>query len=80
MLKVAEREQVKLEAIVVERRVFEQRCLMREVKRKLGEAEGDEDLLVSRREKRRKREDGSVAYVPLSFLLTVSLGRFSLTT
>jgi enhancer of polycomb-like protein len=63
MLKVAEREQVKLEAIVVERRVFEQRCLMREVKRKLGEAEGDEDLLVSRREKRRKREDGSVAYV-----------------
>ena len=60
MLKVAEREQIKLDSIISERQIFEQRCEMREVKRKLGEAEGDEDLLVSRREKRRKGEDGSV--------------------
>jgi len=63
MLKVAEREQVKLEAIMVEKKMFDQRCEMREVKRKLGEAEGDEDLLISRREKRRKREDGSIGLV-----------------
>ncbi|GAA5914529.1 Epl1p [Sporobolomyces salmoneus] len=66
MLKVAEREQIKLDSIIAEREIFEQRCEMREVKRKLGEAEGDEDLLVSRREKRRKREDGSIGALRLS--------------
>ena len=77
MLKVAEREQVKLEAIMVEKKMFDQRCEMREVKRKLGEAEGDEDLLISRREKRRKREDGSIGLV-LNSSLFILLSRAEL--
>ncbi|GAA6063175.1 hypothetical protein JCM10212_003110 [Sporobolomyces blumeae] len=66
MVKVAERERIKLESIINERKVFEHRCEMREIKRRLGEAEGDEELLVSRREKKRKREDGSVGALRLS--------------
>lgn len=54
---------------MVEKKMFDQRCDMREVKRKLGEAEGDEDLLISRREKRRKREEGSIGFVSCSIPL-----------
>ncbi|GAA5877392.1 hypothetical protein JCM1840_006086 [Sporobolomyces johnsonii] len=66
MVKVAERERLKLEAIEVERQVFDRRCEMRELKRRLNEPDGDEELLISRREKRRKREDGSVGSLRLS--------------
>ncbi|GAA5959561.1 hypothetical protein JCM21900_003197 [Sporobolomyces salmonicolor] len=66
MVKVAERERLKLEAIEVERQVFDRRCEMRELKRRLNEPDGDEELLISRREKKRKREDGSVGSLRLS--------------
>ncbi|GAA6003382.1 hypothetical protein JCM10207_000307 [Rhodosporidiobolus poonsookiae] len=57
MVKVHERERLKLDGIEVEKRVFEERCAMRELKRRLNEPDGDEELLISRREKKRKRDD-----------------------
>lgn len=68
MLKTRERERLKLEAIELERKVFEARVETRELKRRLNEAEGDEDILIGRREKKRKKEDGQQAagYVDLS--------------
>lgn len=53
---VLSRERIKREAVELEKAIFEGRCLIREMKRNLNEAEGDEELLVSKREKRRKRE------------------------
>lgn len=57
LIKVLDRERCKREAAATEARVFEHRSRMREIKRKLGENEGDEMLLISRREKRRKRDE-----------------------
>ncbi|BGP18848.1 hypothetical protein JCM10213_003503 [Rhodosporidiobolus nylandii] len=57
MVKVQERERMKLDAIQLERRVFDERCEMRELKRRLNEPDGDEELLISRREKKRRREE-----------------------
>ncbi|PLW04862.1 hypothetical protein PCANC_28286 [Puccinia coronata f. sp. avenae] len=53
---VLARERTKREAVELEKAIFEGRCLIREMKRSLNEADGDEDLLVSKKEKRRKRE------------------------
>jgi len=53
---VLARERTKREAVELEKAIFEGRCLIREMKRSLKEADGDEDLLVSKKEKRRKRE------------------------
>ncbi|SCV67942.1 BQ2448_63 [Microbotryum intermedium] len=61
MLKVRERERLKLEAIELERKVFEVRVEARELKRRLGEADGDEELLVSRRDKKRRKEEVAAA-------------------
>ncbi|GAA6033410.1 hypothetical protein JCM8097_006737 [Rhodosporidiobolus ruineniae] len=66
MLKVQERERLKLDGIQVERKVFEGRCEVRELKRRLNEPDGDEDLLVSRREKKRRREDSAAGPLRLS--------------
>ena len=68
MLKTRDRERLKLEAIELERKIFESRVEMRDLKRHVGEAEGDEDLLIGRREKRRRREDASqsAGYVSVS--------------
>ncbi|KAM0747125.1 hypothetical protein T439DRAFT_106245 [Meredithblackwellia eburnea MCA 4105] len=57
MVKTRDRERLKLESFQAERRIFEARVEMRDLKRRLGEAEGDEDLLIGRREKKRKREE-----------------------
>jgi enhancer of polycomb-like protein len=54
LLKVLERERCKRELAVAEGKIFEDRVRMRELKRKLGEGQGDEALLVPRREKKRK--------------------------
>jgi len=64
MQKTRDRERLKLEAVQLERRVFEGRVEMRELKRRVGEADGDEDLLIGRREKRKRREDVQQAGVP----------------
>ncbi|EFP90949.1 Enhancer of polycomb-like protein 1 [Puccinia graminis f. sp. tritici] len=53
---VLARERTKREAVELEKAIFEGRCLIREMKRSLNEADGDEELLVSKKEKRRKRE------------------------
>jgi hypothetical protein len=65
MIKTRDREKLKLEQLSMERSIFEKRVEMREIKRRLGENDGDEDLLVGRKEKRRKRDDasGGVGYV-----------------
>ncbi|GAA5835490.1 hypothetical protein JCM11251_005250 [Rhodosporidiobolus azoricus] len=67
MEKVSERERLKLDAIQLERKVFEERCEVKELKRRLNEPDGDEELLISRREKKRKRDD------PLNGSLRLSL-------
>ncbi|KAM0792558.1 hypothetical protein ACM66B_005223 [Microbotryomycetes sp. NB124-2] len=59
MVKTRDRERLKLESLRHERQVFEARVEMRELKRKLNEADGDEDLLVGRREKKRRKDDVS---------------------
>lgn len=59
MLKTQEREQLKLEAIQIDRKVFDARVEARELKRRLGEAEGDEDILIGRRDKKRRKEEGA---------------------
>ncbi|KDE06922.1 hypothetical protein MVLG_02809 [Microbotryum lychnidis-dioicae p1A1 Lamole] len=61
MLKVRERERLKLEAIELERKVFEVRVEARELKRRLGEGDGDEELLVGRRDKKRRKEELAAA-------------------
>ncbi|KAK4053156.1 Enhancer of polycomb-like protein 1 [Microbotryomycetes sp. JL201] len=59
MVKTRARERLKLESLRYERQVFEARVEMRELKRKLNEADGDEDLLVGRREKKRRKEEAA---------------------
>jgi enhancer of polycomb-like protein len=54
MLKVLERERTKRDPLITELYVFEGRVQVRELKRKLGEKDGDESLLIGKREKRRK--------------------------
>ncbi|GAA5992916.1 hypothetical protein JCM11641_003897 [Rhodosporidiobolus odoratus] len=66
MIKVQERERMKLDALLLEKKVFEERCEMRALKRRLNEPDGDEDLLISRKEKRRRREDQSTGSLRLS--------------
>ncbi|GAA5896207.1 hypothetical protein JCM6882_008518 [Rhodosporidiobolus microsporus] len=66
MEKVSERERLKLDAIQLERKVFEERCEVRELKRRLNEPDGDEELLISRREKKRKRDDPMAGSLRLS--------------
>ncbi|GAA5867451.1 hypothetical protein JCM3774_002907 [Rhodotorula dairenensis] len=66
LVKVQERERIKLESIQLERKVFDERCEMRELKRRLNEPDGDEDLLISRREKKRKRDDQGAGSLRLS--------------
>lgn len=63
MLKTRDRERLKLEVLDSERKIFESRCLVRDLKRRLGEAEGDEELLIGRREKKRKRDEPQPGYV-----------------
>lgn len=55
--KVLEREKCKREAVLAEKRMFETRVQMRELKRKLGEGRGDEAILIPRREKKRRHDD-----------------------
>ncbi|KAK4058596.1 Enhancer of polycomb-like protein 1 [Microbotryomycetes sp. JL221] len=57
MVKTRDRERLKLDSIQMERKIFESRVEMRELKRRLNEADGDEDLLIGRREKKRRKED-----------------------
>ncbi|CAH7668211.1 enhancer of polycomb-like-domain-containing protein [Phakopsora pachyrhizi] len=53
---VLTRERVKREAVELEKVIFEGRCQIRDMKRRLNQPDGDEELLVSKREKRRKKE------------------------
>lgn len=59
MLKTRDRERLKLETVQLEKKIFEGRVALRDLKRRTGEAEGDEDLLIGRREKKKKRDDNS---------------------
>ena len=71
MLQVLERERIKREALLAERQIFEGRVQLRELKRRAGERDGDEELLIGKREKRRRPDDFSVSngYVSLSKLV-----------
>lgn len=73
MLKTLDRERMKLEAIQLDRKILEGRIETRDCKRRLGEVDGDEDILIGRREKRRRRDDQpqSAGYVPNSILSSV---------
>jgi hypothetical protein len=62
-LKVLEREKCKRESATVDGNILEERVRMRAIKRKLGEAHGDEALLIPRREK--KRKSGIAPQAPL---------------
>jgi enhancer of polycomb-like protein len=57
MASILEREKVKHDSLEMDIVVHESRTEMRNLKRKLGEAEGDDDLLISKEKKRRRRED-----------------------
>ncbi|KAK9898295.1 hypothetical protein P389DRAFT_31800 [Cystobasidium minutum MCA 4210] len=63
LLKVLEREKCKRDSIIADGKIFEERVRMRTIKRKLGEAHGDEALLIPRREK--KRKSGIIPQAPL---------------
>ena len=54
LLQVLERERLKKEDLLAERQVFENRVQVRDLKRRLGERDGDEELLIGKREKRRR--------------------------
>lgn len=60
LVQVLERERLKREDFLAEQQVFEGRVQVRDLKRKLGEKDGDEDILIGRREKRRKTYDENV--------------------
>lgn len=64
LFKVLEREKCKRDSIITDGTIFEGRVRMRAIKRKLGEAHGDEALLIPRRE--RKRKSGIAPQAPLS--------------
>ncbi|GAA6053729.1 hypothetical protein JCM3770_003187 [Rhodotorula araucariae] len=70
LVKVQERERLKLDALLLERAVFDQRCEMRDLKRRLNEPDGDEELLISRREKKRRREEQGAGSLRLSLRKT----------
>ncbi|KAG0143107.1 hypothetical protein CROQUDRAFT_135162 [Cronartium quercuum f. sp. fusiforme G11] len=59
---VLSRERVKREVVELEKAIFEGRCMVREMKRRMNEADGDENLLVDRKEKKRKREGSGFGY------------------
>jgi hypothetical protein len=63
---------MKLDALDLERELFNGRVEMRELKRRLNEPDGDEELLISRREKKRKRDDQSTGCVSFRPLLSLS--------
>lgn len=63
MIKTRDRERQKLEVLEIDKRIFEGRVEVRELKRRLGEAEGDEDLLIGKRDKKRRREEPVPGYV-----------------
>lgn len=65
LLKVLEREKCKRDSVVTDGAVFEDRVRMRTIKRRLGEAHGDEALLIPRREK--KRKSGMAPQAPLRY-------------
>lgn len=65
LLKVLEREKCKRDAVLTDGTIFEDRVRMRAIKRKLGEAHGDEALLIPRREK--KRKSGMAPQAPLRY-------------
>lgn len=52
-----DRERLKKENLTSDRAVFEGRVQLREAKRKCGEKAGDDELLITRKEKRRRPED-----------------------
>lgn len=54
--RVFDREQWKRDFVATEIAVFDERCKVRGMKRKLGENDGDEMILVTRKEKKRKRD------------------------
>jgi enhancer of polycomb-like protein len=57
MASILEREKVKHDSLEMDILVHEGRTELRSLKRKLGETEGDDDLLISKEKKRRRRED-----------------------
>lgn len=70
LLKVLERERCKKDGFYTDSAIFERRVRARSIKRKLGEAHGDEVLLVSRREK--KRKSGMLSQAPLGLVQSVA--------
>lgn len=89
MVKTRDRERLKLDSIETDRKIFEGRVELRELKRRLGENEGDEDILIGRKEKRRRKDEppqangcaafplGCCIFLPdnLCYSMRVSLGR-----
>ncbi|EGG01483.1 uncharacterized protein MELLADRAFT_79008 [Melampsora larici-populina 98AG31] len=63
---VLSRERVKREVVELEKAIFEGRCMVREMKRTLREPTGDENLLVDKKEKKRKREGSGFGSIQLS--------------
>lgn len=55
--KVLDRERLKKDNLAADKAVFEGRVQTRDLKRKLGEKGGDEELLVTKKEKRRRPEE-----------------------
>lgn len=60
---VLSRERVKREVVELEKAIFEGRCMVRQMKRTLQEPTGDENLLVDKKEKKRKREGSGFGIV-----------------
>ncbi|KAH9812715.1 enhancer of polycomb-like-domain-containing protein [Melampsora americana] len=63
---VLSRERVKREVVELEKAIFEGRCMVREMKRTLREPTGDENLLIDKKEKKRKREGSGFGSIQLS--------------
>ena len=57
LIKVLNRERCKRDSQSTEAKIFDDRIRMRDIKRTLGETDGDEALLIARREKSRKRDE-----------------------
>ncbi|KAG5513174.1 hypothetical protein PMAC_001544 [Pneumocystis sp. 'macacae'] len=66
---VVRREQLKKESLLLEQRIFNQRCHVKEIKRKLGIKDEDDDLVSH---KRKKVHDSSSSTVHISVSQTVS--------
>ena len=69
---VLERERCKRDAADTDMIVFEGRTRLRDLKRQLGENDGDEDLLVGRKERKRRRTEDGLSGPPSGYVPIIS--------